>query len=104
MIDESAHSLRPLSSDSLIKRSDDLIDAEVDNEVVLLNITQGTCYGFNRIGSRIWQLLDTPTSIGDLCATLLTEYKVDPSACERQVLDLLEELRAEGLITTHEEK
>jgi hypothetical protein len=52
------------------------------------------------MGSRIWRLLAVPIQINDICAKLLAEYKVGADACERQVLDLLEELRAEGLITT----
>ena len=94
----------PLSLGSVISRSDGFIEAEIDNEIVALNIEHGTCYGLNHVGSRMWKLLATPTSVGDLCATLLSEYVVDPLVCERQVLDLLEELRAEGLITTPEEK
>lgn len=94
----------PLSSGTVVTRSDGFIDAEIDNEIVALNIETGTCYGLNRVGSRIWSLLASPIRIRDICARLLTEYKVDPNACERQVLDLLEELRAEGLIATSEEK
>ena len=100
----SVNNLSPLSPTTLVVRCDGLIHAEIDNEVVALNIERSTCYGLNRVGSRIWNLLTVPTRIGDLCATLLTEYKVDPAVCERQVLDLLEELRAEGLIATPEEK
>jgi hypothetical protein len=104
MIELPVPNLFPLSTATLVARSDGLIEAEIDNEVVALNIEQGTCYGLNRVGSRIWNLLKVPTRIGDVCATLLSEYSVDPSVCERQVLDLLEELRAEGLIVTPEEK
>jgi len=88
-----------------VSRSDGFIEAQIDNEVVALSIEHGTCYGLNRVGSRIWNLLAaSPARISDLCATLLTEYKVEPDVCERQVLDLLEELRAEGLIATLEQK
>jgi hypothetical protein len=93
-----------LSPASVVARSDGFIEAEIDNEVVALSIEHGTCYGLNRVGSRIWNLLASPARIGDLCATLLAEYKVEPGVCERQVLDLLEELRAEGLIATLEQK
>ena len=96
--------LSPLSADTLIARGDGFIEAEIDNEVVALNVEQSTCFGLNRVGSRIWNLITGPTRIGDLCATLLTEYRVDPTVCERQVLDLLEELRAEGLIVTPDDK
>ena len=81
-----------------------LVEAEVDGEIVALSIEQGTCYGINRVGSRVWNLLTKPIRIRDLCAVLLAEYRVDPNVCEREVLGLLEELRAEGLIAMLEEK
>jgi hypothetical protein len=93
-----------LTLSTVVVRRNDVIDAEIDQEIVALNIENGTCYGLNRVGSRIWSLLAAPIRIGDICATLLTEYKVEPSSCERQVVDLLEEMRAEGLIATHEEQ
>ena len=89
---------------TVLARSDGFIEAEIDNEIVALSIERGTCYGLNRVGSRIWNLLATPTRISDISATLLREYRVDPTVCERQVLDLLEELRAEGLIAILGEK
>lgn len=79
---------------------DGFIETEVNDEIVALSIERGTCYGMNRVGSRIWSLLAKPIRISDLCATLVASYRVDADVCERQVLDLLEELRAEGLIET----
>jgi hypothetical protein len=96
--------LSPLSSDTVVARSDGFIEAEIDNEVVALSIEHGTCYGLNRVGSRIWNLLATPSRISNLCEKLLAEYKVEPNVCQRQVIDLLEELRAEGLIQTPQDK
>ncbi len=94
----------PLSLPTVVVRSGGLVDAEIEDEIVALNIENGTCYGLNRVGSKIWRLLGAPIRISDLCGALLTEYKVNPVVCERQVLDLLEELRAEGLVATPEEK
>jgi hypothetical protein len=87
-----------LSVEAVIVRGGGLFDAEVDGEIVALHVEKGSCYGLNKVGSRIWQLIEAPTAIGEICATLVSEYKIDPVTCERQVLDLLEELRAEGLI------
>ena len=58
----------------------------------------------NRVGSHIWNLLAEPIRISDLCRALIAAYRVDPGVCERQVLDLLEELRAEGFISTLDKK
>ena len=93
-----------MSPASVVARSDGLIQTESDGEVVALSIERGCCYGLNRVGSRIWNLLARPSRIGEVCATLLTEYSVDSEVCERQVLDLLEELRSEGLIAAIEDK
>jgi hypothetical protein len=90
--------ITPLSPATIVVRNDGFIEAEVENEVVALNVEKGTCYGLNTVGSRIWKLLAMPIRISDICAKLLAEYRVESDTCERQVLDLLEELRAEGLI------
>ena len=91
------------SSDTIVACRDDFIESEVDGEILALSVEQGTCYGMNRVSSRIWGIIAKPTRISDLCAALLAAYDVDPKVCERQVLDLLEEFRAEGLIATLEE-
>ena len=81
---------------------DRLVEAELDDEIMALSIERGTCYGMNQVASRIWNLLSNPIRISDLCAALVAEYSVDSDICERQVIELLEDLRAEGLIATPE--
>ncbi len=91
-------------ADKVVACGEGLLEAEIDNEIVALSIEHGTCYGMNRVASRIWKLLAQPIRICDLCSALLTEYRVDYDVCERQVLTLLEDLRAEALIATPEKK
>jgi hypothetical protein len=88
-----------LERDSLIVRNDSLLTAEVDGELMAMSIERGTCYGLNGVGTRIWALLAEPRTLDDLCAALLREYDVDAAQCRREVIDLLDELCAEGLIT-----
>jgi hypothetical protein len=92
------------SSSTVLACKDGFIETAIDDEIVALSVERGSCYGLNRVASRIWSLLAKPIRISDLCTTLITIYKVDPDVCERQVLELLEELRAEGLIATFERK
>jgi hypothetical protein len=93
-----------LSVYSVVSRKAGIIEAEIEGEVVALNIETGTCYGLNPVGSRIWHLLAISPRISDICQTLLAEYSVSSDDCERQVLDLLEDLYTEGLIAPIEEK
>jgi coenzyme PQQ synthesis protein D (PqqD) len=89
----------PLSLTTLVVRNPGLVEAEIDQEVVTLNIDTGNCYGLNSVGSRIWSLLASPIRGADVCAHLVQEFQVQQNTCESQVLELLEELRAEGLIS-----
>ena len=94
--------LRPLSLATSVVRAAGFADAEVDGEVVALSIDKGICYGLNNVGSRIWRELTVPVSVRDICGRLLCEYRVDQVTCEQEVLALLEELRAEGLVEARE--
>jgi hypothetical protein len=83
---------------NVMARADGLATAEVDGEVVALSIDSGSCYGFDKIATHIWKLVETPKTVSELCEILISEYNVDAQTCEHDVLDLLEELCAEGLL------
>ena len=65
-----------LSANSVVSRKAGIIEAEIEGEVVALNIETGTCYGLNQVGSRIWHMLATSPRVGDICKALLAEYAV----------------------------
>ena len=88
-----------LAGDAIVARSDDLLTAEVDGELMAMSIERGTCYGLNPVATRIWALLAEPRTVDDLCASLVGEYEVDAVQCRDEVITLLGELRAEGLAT-----
>jgi hypothetical protein len=86
-------------ADTLIRNDDELLTTVVDGELIGMSVERGACYGLNGVGTRIWDLLVEPRSIDSLCDQLVQEFDVEPDVCRREVLDLVEELRAEGLIT-----
>lgn len=88
----------PITLSSRVMRHAGVIDAEADNEIVALNVEEGTCFGLNRVGSRIWNLIESPMYVADICAILLREYNIDSTTCEQQVVEMLEGLRAERLV------
>lgn len=92
--------MHALSTDLMIRRKSELLEAEVDGELVALQIDKGTCYGFNRSATRIWQLAEQPILMSDLCAALVGEFEVDRGTCEREVAEMVRELEREGLIET----
>ena len=85
-------------NDMIVRRSGRLIEAEVDGELIGLEVEQGTCFGFNATATRIWALIETPKRFSELRDELLGEYDVDRDTCERELRDLLATLQADGLV------
>ena len=91
-----------MSQDLLVRRGEGLVEAEVDGEIVALHVDNGTCYGFNQTATAVWKLLEQPRRLHELCGELSGEYDVDPAECERDVLALLRDLEADGLVSIEE--
>jgi len=87
-----------MSKDMLVLRRAGLIEAEVDGELVALHVDNGTCYGFNGTATRIWGMIEQPKRLGELRDALVRDYDVEPDVCEAQLLDLLKDLEADGLV------
>ncbi|GAB6039770.1 lasso peptide biosynthesis PqqD family chaperone [Endothiovibrio diazotrophicus] len=82
----------------VIRQSEEQVAAEVDGEVVMMSIERGNYYGLDEVGSRIWQLIETPTTLDALCDALTAEFDVDAATCESDVTRFLEELDEQGLV------
>lgn len=81
-----------------VSRKSGLIEAEVDGELVGLHVENGTCYGFNGTATRIWGLIEKPVDLPALRDALVAEFEVDPAVCEGEIVEVLRELEADGLV------
>jgi len=86
-----------------LKRGADLIFAEVDGEAVALSAARGVCYGLDGVGLRVLQLIEPPATIAEVCRRLTSEYEVDDSICQTEIVKLLEDLETEGLVVVERE-
>ena len=87
-----------LVGDTLVMRRAGLIEAEVDGELVALHVDNGTCYGFNGTATRIWAMIEEPKRLGEIRDALVSEFDVAPDVCQEQLVDLLRNLEADGLV------
>jgi hypothetical protein len=88
-----------LSISSVVQWDQNQIAATVDREVVILSVERGSYYGLDDIGSDIWEKLANPTRVDAICEALAEKYEGDRPTIERDVLALLEQMAAEGLIS-----
>jgi Coenzyme PQQ synthesis protein D (PqqD) len=81
-----------------VARQAGLIEAEVDGELLGLHVDNGACYGFNPTATRIWALIEQPRTLTELCGLLAEEFEIEPADARAEVLDLLQDLKREGLV------
>jgi hypothetical protein len=92
--------VRGLDPSTVVKRSDNQVFCVLDDEVALLNLDRACYFGLNDTGAHIWQSLETPRSIEDLCQAVLAQFEVTADVCRQDVLDFLASMQEAGLIET----
>jgi hypothetical protein len=80
------------------RRNRELMEANFGDELVALDRKIGVCLSFNEAATHIWRSLETPTMVSDIIEGLLQEFDVDAHECRRDVLELIAELEAMGLV------
>lgn len=93
-----ASQLLVLSSDTIISPVQEQISSELAGEAVLLQLSSGIYYGLNKVGSRIWELIQQPKRFSEVLDTLLEEYDVQPEICKQELTRIVMELRAAELV------
>ena len=71
---------------------------QLQEEAVLLNLDSGLYFGLDPIGTRIWNLLAEGQSLPQIVSTIMAEYEVDNEQCKADLLKLLGDLEAQGLV------
>ena len=87
------------TTDTALSRSDEMIYAATgQDEAVMMSINAGRYYGLNAVASRIWELLETPQNVPELCRQILEEFEVDAPTCETEVRRFIGELLDNGIV------
>jgi hypothetical protein len=82
-----------------VERSTEPLSAEVDSGVVLFSEERGKYYAFDEITTAIWEHVKAPIAVADVCRALRQRFDAAEQECETDVLCLLRDLHARGLIT-----
>lgn len=85
-------------SQSKFIRNTNAISGRLNDELVMMDIRKGKYFSLNPVATRIWDLLEQPLSMEELCNQLTGEYDVDPGQCRDDVKDYLEEMTRLGLV------
>jgi hypothetical protein len=84
---------------SVVAQRKTAVSSIVDGEAVILSIDSGCFYRLNGVGSRIWRSLQAETEVARLCDWAHDTFQAPPEVCDRDVLEFLNEINGQGLIT-----
>ncbi|MEH7076439.1 lasso peptide biosynthesis PqqD family chaperone [Neobacillus drentensis] len=82
---------------TIVQRPGNII-SDMDGETVMMSIENGKYYNLGEIGGAVWKNLSIPITIGDLISKLTSEFNVEISECQKEVIPFLEQLLNERLI------
>ena len=88
-----------IGMDSVVARNEDIFAGQIDDELVMVSIESGNYFVLNLTARRIWDLLESPLSISEICDKLMEEYEIDPQNCQAEVLQFAEKLLSKHIIT-----
>ncbi|MFZ6027636.1 MAG: PqqD family protein [Chloroflexota bacterium] len=93
----------PIALNTVVARTDNLLTTPADDDLVILSLESDHYVGLDPVGKRIWELLETPRTVDDLCAQLGREFCGQTERIRDDVLKFLDALAREGLIRAGEE-
>ena len=71
---------------------------QVDDEIVLLDLSEGTYFGLNKIGAQLLRGIQKETSIQELITQISEQYHMKSSAVELDIIELIEQLLENNLL------
>jgi hypothetical protein len=79
-------------------RNSKTISGRLHDEMVMMDMEQGKYFSLNQTATAIWELLEDPLTMEELCDRLTEEYEVDMERCLEEVKEYIDEMTKLGLI------
>ena len=83
----------------IVRVPDDVLFRELQGEAVILNLDNGTYFGLNSVGMRIWQLCEQHGSLREVWDAMQREFDAPGDALQADLLAFVNELSSRRLLT-----
>jgi len=93
---------------TFFEKDKDCVTREIAGETIIVPVRASvgdldSIYTLNEIGTLIWQLLDGQNSVDQIVQAVCEEYDVTQQQAETDIVELIGNLEAAGLIHTSQE-
>ena len=76
----------------------DHVSCELEGEAVILNLADCVYFGLNETALAIWNFIQKPAFVWEIRDEIVRQFRVEPDSCERDILNLLEQLKDSSLL------
>ena len=70
----------------------------INDEVAILDMEKSLYFRLEGVAVQVWDALDQPASVAQLRDGIVARFDVTPEACEADIVALLDQLQAQGLV------
>lgn len=88
-----------IKGDTLLKKSNDLIEASLGESLALMSIESGKYFGMNQVAKYIWKEMDQEISFDDLISRLTELFDIDEETCSSDCRGFLGELYQKDMVS-----
>lgn len=82
----------------MVRKSKNLLSSKIEDEAVILGIKSGNYFGFNQVGTEIWEYLENPITVDALVNVFISRYSGDTESIRADILDFLSSLLEKNLV------
>ena len=93
-----------LIESTAVVASNSCLSSKLEGETVILHTDADTYYGLNEVGTYVWDLLQQPRTVEELCHAVASEYDVTCDECRDDIHALVAELLEYGLVRRADER
>jgi hypothetical protein len=87
-----------IEASTRVSRTPDLMATAIDDELVILNMATNSYIALDAVARRVWELMETPARVDELCDQLESEFEAPEGQIPRDVVVLLQEMLRDGLV------
>ncbi|TDG37685.1 PqqD family protein [Pedobacter changchengzhani] len=87
-----------MNLNTTIKRGENYLHNEVDNELVMMNVNTGGYVSLNDTGKFIWHFLESPKTYQEIMDCLFNTYNVTKEQFTTDLVPFLEKMLDEKII------
>ncbi len=89
-----------LDLSTVVKQSTSQVSCNLNDEIAILSLDKAVYFGLEGVGAQIWQAIEQPRTVADLCKLIVENFDVPATQCEADVLKFLHSMHAAGLLET----